>query len=183
MTPICVVDTETDGLHQGRRIWEVAMIRRDDEGERERSFFVGLDMRYSDLKGLEIGRFFDRHPSGRKVSGKDPLPGLPPLCKHDAAREIMQFTFGAQLVGAVPSFDAEGLAGLLRSEGYLPAWKHRLRCVETLTSGFLRREVGGLRDCAEALGLDFPQDVQHTALGDARMALQIWDAVMTDGAQ
>lgn len=154
------------------------MIRRDGDGARETSFFVRLDLKFSDPFGLNVGRFWDRHPAGRKISGKPPLPGSEPLSCHDAAKEVMAWTFGAQIVGAVPSFDTEVLARLLRAEGYLPSWHHRTRCVETLTAGLLRREVGGLRDCAEALGIPFDADAEHTALGDARMAQVIWDEVM-----
>lgn len=55
-------------------------------------------------------------------------------------------------------------------------WSHRLRCVETLTAGHLGREIGGLSDCAAALGIDTP--AAHTALGDARTARAIWDAIL-----
>ena len=28
-TPLVFIDTETDGLHPGRKAWEIALIRRD----------------------------------------------------------------------------------------------------------------------------------------------------------
>ena len=53
------LDTETDGIHPGRRVWEVAMIRRDYDGDSvkqiETHFFVGLDLRDSDPFGLRVG--------------------------------------------------------------------------------------------------------------------------------
>jgi hypothetical protein len=33
--PLCFVDTETTGVHPGRRAWEVAIIRRDPDGYEE----------------------------------------------------------------------------------------------------------------------------------------------------
>jgi DNA polymerase III epsilon subunit-like protein len=47
-----------------------------------------------------------------------------------------------------------------------------------LTAGHLGREVGGLAACAEALGIEFPEQEQHTALGDARVALAIYDKIL-----
>ncbi len=138
--PLCFLDVETDGLHPGRRVWEVAMIRRDHHGDRERHFFVALDLRNSDPKGLEVGGFWDRHPAGRKISGQPPIPGPPVLCKHDAAREIMQWTFGANLVGVNPAFDADTLSGLLRHEGYLPAWHYHLLDVLAMAVGWLHAQ-------------------------------------------
>lgn len=195
MTPTVFLDTETDGIHPGRRVWEVAMIRRDDAGQRERQFFVALDMRFSDPYGLSVGRFWDRHPVGRKVSGKDPVPYPPALSKHEAAKEVMSWTFGAHLVGAVPNFDSEVLTGLLRSEGYLPQWHYHLVDVEALAVGFLKGRQAGAGpagatradvvqlpwssdELSIACGVDpaTPED-RHTAMGDARWAMRIYDAI------
>lgn len=186
--PLVFVDTETDGLHHGRRVWEIAMIRRDDTGERERSFFVGLDLRNSDAAALNIGRFWDRHPAGRKISGKgtSPQPGPPPLCKHDAAREVMTWTFGATLVGVGVHFDAETLAGLLRAEGYLPAWHYALVDVKAMAAGWLNGRHSDPRirltppwkseELSLMIGVNPPDDRErHTALGDARWAQRMYD--------
>ena len=43
MTPICAVDCETTSLRPDRRAWDIALIRRDDEGERRVQFFIELD--------------------------------------------------------------------------------------------------------------------------------------------
>ncbi len=137
MTPLVFLDCETDGLHPGRRVWEIAMIRRDDMGERERHFFVALDLRNSDPFGLKVGGFWDRHPAGRKLSGKPALPGPSVLCKHDAAREVMEWTFDAHLVGVNPAFDADTLAGLMRHEGYLPSWHYHLVDLIAMSVGYL----------------------------------------------
>jgi hypothetical protein len=194
---LCFIDTETDGLQPGRRVWEVALIRREESGrQHDHHFFVALDLRYSDPAGLRIGGYWDRHPTGRKLAGKDPVPPRGPvLSNHDAAREVMTLTFGAHLVGAVPNFDAETLANLLRSQGYLPAWHYHLIDVESLAVGYLecmrRRGIGEngadadpIRppwksdDLSLAVGVDPPADEdRHTAMGDARWAMRLYDAI------
>jgi len=181
--PIVFLDTETDSLGPQRKAWEVGLVRRDVDGnERDLRMFIRLGHASSELVSLHIGGYFDRHPDGRRLSGKPVLPGpagLEPVYSgHDAAKRVMEWTFGATIVGAVPDFDTNCLARLLRGEGFMPAWHHRIRCVETLASGYVGRELGGLADCMDALGLDFPEADRHTALGDARAAKRIWDAVM-----
>jgi len=176
MTPLVFVDCETDGLHPGRRAWEIAMIRRDDDGERECRMFLPLDLKFADPAALKIGGFWDRHPAGRKISGKPEQPCEPVTSVHDAAKKVMAWTFGAHLIGANPAFDAQVLERLLRSEGYMPQWHYRLIDVEALTSGAFHRIVGGLAACMETLHLQ--QDDAHTALGDARAARAVYDAVI-----
>lgn len=184
--PIVFLDTETDGLHPGRRVWEIAMIRRDETGQREKRMFVGIDLRNSDPYGLNVGCFWDRHPSGRKLSGKDPLPGppVPVYCKHDAASEVMRWTFGAHLVGVNPAFDAETLAGLLRAEGYVPSWDYHLEDLVAETVGWIRARGGTAplpwkSDVLSAMvGVEpLEEHERHTALGDARWAMRWYDAL------
>lgn len=202
--PIVAVDIETDGLHPGRRVWEVAMIRRDEQGERETSFFVGLDLKNSDPYGLQVGGYWDRHPSGRKISGKPPAPsdlGNLPLSKHEAASTVMRWTFGAHLIGVNPAFDADTLAGLLRAEGYMAAWHYHLLDVAALAYGYLHgiarfdghectavvrtwseETAFGLPELpwrsdelSQACGVEPPGDDRRTAMADARWALRWYD--------
>lgn len=177
--PIAFVDVETDGLGPQCRAWEIAIIRREDGEQTELHWFLPLDLRHADPVGLDVGGFWDRHPSGRKVSGKPPAPIEPTTTCHEAARDIMRLTFGATLVGAGVHFDAGVLSRLLRAEGYLPSWHYRLRCVTTLASGRVGRDVGGLDDALDALALAGVQPTErHTAIGDARAAMRIYDTVL-----
>lgn len=186
-TAIVAIDTETDGLHPGRRAWEIGMVRRDESGERECRMFLPLDLKFSDPAALRIGGFWDRHPVGRKLSGKLDAqndtyakPCEPVTPAHDAAKKVMAWTFGATIVGANPAFDAVVLERLLRSEGYLPQWHYRLLDVEAMTAGYVGSVVGGLADCCKLF--DIPRDGAHTALGDARDALRIFDRIIGGGA-
>ena len=176
---LCFIDTETDGLHHQCKAWEVAIIRRTPDGGTEHHWFLPLDLRHADAFALKMGGFWDRHPVGRKVSGKPEAPCEPTTQVHDAARDIMRLTFGATLVGSNPAFDADVLGRMLRSEGYLPSWSHRLRDVATLASGYLSRDVGGLDGALGALSLPVPHDTKrHTAMADAEAAMRVYDTVM-----
>lgn len=180
--PLCFLDTETTSLRPDRQAWEAAFIRRNGDGtETIEHFMLPVDLSTADASALRIGRFYDRHPTGQRLShptGWKTQGSVKPLAQ--AATSIARITHGAQLVGAVTNFDAEVLERLLRDQGLTAGWSYRLVCVETLASGHLRRNVGGLDRCAEALGLDpLPANERHTALGDAQLAKAIYDRVMT----
>lgn len=178
--PWCFLDTETDSLRPDRKAWDVAMVRREPDGrERTEHFFVALDLTTADPAALAIGRFYERHPLGRRLSKGPGAHGQQKTVKA-AAYLVAEYTHGAQIVGATPNFDTEVLAGLLREVGFTPAWHHRLRCVTTLAAGHLRRDTGGLTDTARALGIE--PETAHTALGDARTAMAIWDHIMNPEA-
>jgi DNA polymerase III epsilon subunit-like protein len=172
---LCAIDTETTSLGPDRRPWEIAVLYRETDGTYED--FVAqvwdVDLSNADPASLKFGKFYERHIRYRAVY--EPVPWLR---EEEAAKHIERITRGATIVGANPSFDTECLSAMLRRHGLIPAWHYRLMDVEALTAGHLGREVGGLAACAEALGIPFPESEQHTALGDARAALAIYDAIL-----
>ena len=211
MTPICAVDTETTSLRPDRRAWDIALIRRDDEGERRVQFFIeldALDLPNADLFSLNVGKFWDRHPQATRLSaGQDIVCDAVELwsswAKADvfavpegavvdaatAAHIIAGMTHGAHLVGAVPNFDAEVLAALLRDNGLTPSFHYHLIDVEALAVGWVCawdrgdgrpgiRPPWGSDDLSSALGVPLPApDKRHTALGDAEWALAMYDHI------
>ena len=207
-TPIVFIDTETTSLRPDRRAWDIAMIRRDEHGaEVEAQFFVhitDLDLGNADQFSLDVGRFWERHPDAERVrdGGRifyDPwavdegsawdVPEGTVVGAADAAHIVSAFTHRAHLVGAVPNFDAEVLAALLRDNWLTPSWHYHLVDVETLAVGWLARDGRAPAppwrsdDVAAALGVDAPGDGElHTALGDARWARRIYDRVMGGAA-
>ena len=211
MTPICAVDCETTSLRPDRRAWDIALIRRDDEGERRVQFFIefnALDLPNADPFSLNVGKFWDRHPQAVSLRA-----GGSVLCEDDqfwsgwfddkivdvpagsvvdaatAANIVAAVTHGAHLVSAVPNFDAEVLAALLRDNGLTPTWHYHLIDVEALAVGWVcawdRGDGGpGIRppwrsdDLSSALGVPLPApDKRHTALGDAEWALAMYDHI------
>ena len=182
MSALCFIDTETDGLHPGCRAWEVAIILRDGGGQSEHRWLLPIELGpWTDLHALEIGGYWDRHPTGRSLAGRHPIP-CEVTAKADAARDIMRLTHGATLVGSAPWFDAAVLERLLRSQDLIPTWSHRLRDVGTLAAGHLGHDPGGLDSTLAALGLTMPDADRHTAMGDARAAMAVYDLILGGGA-
>ena len=179
MSTYAFLDTETDGLHPGCRAWEVAIIRRDEHGQTEHHWFLPLDLGpWTDRHALDIGGFFERHPDGRRLAGRAPVPCPTVSTARQVASEVMALTHGAVLVGSAPWFDADVLTRLLRSQDLIPTWSHRMRDVATLVAGMTGRDPGGLSGAMEAVGVTMPEGDRHTAMGDTRAAMAIYDAVM-----
>lgn len=231
MTPIVFLDTETTSLRPDRRAWEIGMIRRDDRGQKECRLFVdmlNLDLPEADPFSLNVGRFWERHPqaAGQTVGarwdgdtvrddvavGDGPLGlfGLPDDTDHVvvssgvAAAAVHAWTHRAHIVGAVPNFDTECLAALLRDNWLTPSWHYHLIDVETLAVGWLARKFDAdaqskaipsgtaaqmrraefeppwsSEGLSDALGVELPNEAdRHTALGDARWAARVYDRVM-----
>lgn len=208
LTPVCFVDTETTGLDPDRHeIWEVGLILPDGS---EHEWQLPVDLSRADPIALNIGRFHDRRPmSGtenyrpwgpEKHEGKWVIHSerMPEWCS-----EFVRLTRGLHLAGAVVSFDAERLWRLLRANGQCPMWHYHLIDVEALAVGFLAGRwaiaqkyadvvrasdvVGNTTppwksvDLSRAVGVE-PEDFdKHTALGDARWAKAIYEAVMGPG--
>jgi hypothetical protein len=182
------LDTETDGVHPGRKPWEIAIVRREPDGtETEWQAFVEIDLSTADPFGLRVGRFYDRHPFGKALSaplGDATLAG-PTTSAYDAAFRVARMTHGAHIVGAVPNFDTETLDPLLREHGLLPAWHYHLIDIESMAVGFLAGKGQPVRppwksdELVEALGVrDSTPEERHTAMGDVRSVMRMYDAIV-----
>lgn len=130
--------------------------------------------------------------------GRAITPGL------DWCRYFQRLTAGLHLAGAVVSFDEERLRRLLRSNGVVQRWHYHLIDVEALAAGWLagiRADAADMDptgdpgnehegnmdtarppwksdDLSRAVGVDPDQFDRHTALGDARWAKAMYEAVM-----
>jgi hypothetical protein len=197
--PLAFVDTETTGVHPGRVPWEIAIIRREPDGEE--SMWVGQvddpDLSNADPFGLKVGGFYERHwQYGNK--GSTPLVAS----EETAARIVEEATRGAHIVGVVPNFDTETLDAMLRRHRLIPAWHYHLIDVEALAVGYLHGRITEARmhvgdevpmdrwttalplpwrsdDLSRACGVEPPsEEDRHTALGDALWAKRWYDAIV-----
>jgi hypothetical protein len=180
--PIVFCDTESTSLdRRTREIWEVALVRREPGGaETEWGALVGggLGLRHATEESLRVGGFFERHPAH---GGKSDLPVLP---EDEVACQVAARLEGAFLVGAVSSFEDTGLFKLLDRYGLIPAdgeppWHYHLVCVENLAAGLLGVEPPwNSTELSLAVGVDPAEFDRHTATGDVRWAIAIYDAVI-----
>lgn len=184
--PIVAIDCETTGLHLDKQVWEVAMIRRDDAGERELLLQVrDVDLSNADGYGLKVGGFYDRHVqyAPRWKDGGDRADTVA-TSEESVARCVEEWTRGAHLVGVNPAFDAGVLDPMFRRHGLLPAWHYHLVDVAVMALGYLQGDATAPTlpwrsdELGTLLGVNPPsEEDRHTALGDARWALRMWDAM------
>ena len=224
-TKLAFVDVESTGLDPDRHeIWEVGLIVRD-EGVPDDAGAVREDAEYvwqlpvnlgrADAVALNIGRFHERRWPDERADRETDTRWVGPYAWEGLeraqeervvpdcwvgrwCRRFAELTWGAHLVGAVPSFDEERLRRLLRANGACPGWHYHLIDVEALAVGWLcgggprRRTPEGAftglgdppalpwdsRALSRAVGVEPDQYDAHTALGDARWAKALFDAIM-----
>jgi DNA polymerase III epsilon subunit-like protein len=178
MSVIAFVDIETTGLDPDHHeIWEAAVVLYDTTTRavtEEKVWQLPVDLGRADPVALSIGRFHER----RRPSNA--------LVQHRSfARHFAELTRGAHLAGAVVSFDEERLRRTLKANGACPEWHYHLIDVEALAVGCLAARGQGPMipwrsdDLSYALGVEISDDDRHTALGDARWALRLYEAVTT----
>jgi hypothetical protein len=191
VAPLCFIDTETTGVHPGRLAWEIAMIRRDGAGQFEWLYQVNpIDLSNADPFGLQIGGFYERHFSIRSQWVQEHSDITMIRDEKEVVRVVEEVTRGAHLVGAVPSFDAATLDPMLRRHGLIPAWHYHVIDVEALAVGYLSQRPDALdatrwappwnsEDLSRACGVEpAGEGERHTALGDARWAMRLYDAIL-----
>jgi DNA polymerase III epsilon subunit-like protein len=198
---IVAVDVETTSVRPDRRAWDIGLIRRTPDGVETtfQAFIAGvdLDLGNADHRALQVGRFHQRHPDYRRQPDLFYAPGVdqsPAPREYDVWRQVEWLTRGAELVGYNVAFDAATLDSCMRANGISPSFGYHLIEVRSLLAGFLRgagawtlddfgtKPAGDLRAMMAAVDMPEPAaDVRHTALGDARMALDLYDAVMRGG--
>jgi len=195
---VCWVDCETTGLDPDRHeVWEVGLILPDGS---EHLWQLPVDLSRADPMALNIGQYHERRlPDGHKDF----------LHPERFAQKFARLTRGLHMAGAVVSFDAERLWKLLRANGECPMWHYHLIDVEALAAGRVSGLCEGQSndgmsrgtiavdrpdgsvvhldgrppwksdDLSRAVGVEPDDFDRHTALGDARWAKAIYEAVMS----
>lgn len=211
-TPLVFLDTETTGLDPDfHELWEVAVIIRNDRGQTEYVWQLPVDLAQADPIALNIGRFHDRRwpeplalDNRRQAQAGDwgdsnlSRVRLDPEDLKRWAADFVELTRGAHLVGNVVSFDAERLHRKLRALGQCAMWHYHLIDVECLAVGWLAagrdpvdapaptqdkcQPPWSSEELSLSVGVNPDDFDRHTALGDARWAMAIYDAVIGGSA-
>lgn len=192
-TLLAFVDCETTGLDPFLHdAWEIAVILRSDGHDEEHVFRILPDLSSADPQALQINRYHERtsHPDWAWDD------------RRTAATRLYAVLDGAAIVGSNPAFDAEMITHLFGRYFNQPRpWHYRTVDIVTLAVGSLygRASEWTRKECdatwygkvARAVGWPWKShdvsrhieieppapDVRHTALGDARWARDVWDAV------
>jgi hypothetical protein len=185
---IVFVDCETTTLSPNTgEIWELALL----DGDQTIEFMLPVDLAKADPSSLRVGRFYERRwpltGLGSSNVGRlcrvrwDAEKKWEPTDAAWAAAAVAHRLDGVRMGGACPWFDASFLERWLRAHGQAPTWHHRLVDVENRVAGALGldEENPKLSDCARLMGIPVDEDAQHTALYDALLARDIYDAVRT----
>ena len=193
VTKLLFLDTETTGLNLDRcEIWEIGAIARTEAGDVEYCWQIRPTLVDAEPNGLRIGRYYERlHDdlhgakpgTARRIVHPRGIPGDGQTYAHVSAGEVTaelsRLLDGAYLVGAVPWFDERFLQRFLRDNGQAATNHYHLVDCETLAAGRLGVAPPWDFDyLLAAFGLEYDEADRHTALGDARMARDLYDAVL-----
>lgn len=199
MPNLVFLDTETTGLNwQTCEIWEIgAIVRRPGEPDVEYAWQLRPSLVGAEPTGLRIGRYYERSMISKMAVGTawklvdpeeyDAEPGAS-YPADDIARwtqeptvaaKVAKMLDGAIVVGAVPWFDERFLQLWLAKHNQAATNRYHLVDVETLAAGDKKLTPPWSFDSIlAAYGLVYDENDRHTALGDARMVRDLYDAIL-----
>lgn len=208
---IIFADAETTGIRPdaGAEIWELALIVRDVQeltadyeirkaADEEYAWHLRPDLTHADPMALKVGGYYERCRARGLGPGIGRLIAQPPDVDPDPAvmgtqaiaHLVAGLLDGAHLIAANPAFDAGHLDAFLRNHGECLTADYHYTDLGSLVRGWAHGSFAHieipfplkLADAARLARVD-PADYElHTALGDARLARDVFDAV-TGGAQ
>jgi DNA polymerase III epsilon subunit-like protein len=192
------IDTETTGLSDRAEVWEIGAIERSPgAADVEYAWQIRPTLIDAEPTGLRIGRYYKRSKLVRHQPG-DAFQLVHPDYDYDTPGESYQadaiermtiarsvasepamMIDGAYLVGAVPWFDERKLQKFMAMYGQCATNHYHLIDVETLAAGALKMPPPWDFDkVLAAYNLTYDEADRHTALGDARMARDLYDAIL-----
>jgi hypothetical protein len=188
-------------------MWEIAVITRDGDraSDREWTFQLRPNMAKAQPEALEISGFKARYLLSTiraPALGWSELNGAEPakLTRPGLALSLHTLLDGRSIFGICPSFDTLRLSLFLRRQfrgvaGYTDPFHYQPHDVEDEVAGYLRgrdhyehAEQSAVDPAvfaiprptellAQAAGVTLKPEDKHTALGDARFARDLHDAV------
>ncbi|MFD3614453.1 hypothetical protein ACFWWT_04220 [Streptomyces sp. NPDC058676] len=189
MTNIAFIDTETTHLDaEIGEAWEVAVILREQDGEQtsdtEYVWQFSVDLTDADPEALRIGRFHERRKlaTGAALAAFTGQVPAVLMSRAEAIEAIDNVLSGAVLVGSNPGFDDRFLRKLLGPGS--AQWHYRPYDIVQLAAAKIGAQAAGplpwrTHILSRAVGVEPPsEEAAHTALGDARWARDVHDAVM-----
>jgi DNA polymerase III epsilon subunit-like protein len=175
---LAFVDTETTGLDVNQHeIWEVAlMLYEDGILKTERIWELPVDLGKADPMALKINKFYERSEQSKSDELYYDFSK-----KMNFAKEFVQLTDGAHLVGAIVSFDEERLRKLVHEANQCHMWHYHIIDVESLAAGHLNLlPPWKSTDVWNKLGIEIDESTHHTAMGDVEVCVKVFEKIFPD---
>lgn len=183
MTDLISVDIETTGLDPTRHeAWEIALVRVPDTDDPdftpfECCFHMPVTLIGAESKALEVGDFkrYEYPVADTAIDiTKDTTVSSP---VGNVTALLYDTLKGNRLMGMSVHFDAAFLEELFRRRGWEPApWHHRYLDLGSFAGGAWG--YGQPMSSSTLQEHHIPNAHPHTALGDARWNVAVWNAIV-----
>ena len=186
---VCFLDLETTGLSSELHdVWEIGAILRgplDGGADVEYCWQIRPDLTWAEPKALQIGGYYQRcqlvdAEVGSAFGGiVGPGDEAGATTSTAVAARLAQLLDGAHLVAANVAFDDRFLQAFMRDNGQCATHEYHLVDVEAFAAGALAMPPKwNLDRLLDSCSIEIDDADRHTALGDARLARNLYDAVM-----
>lgn len=167
--PLVFCDTETNTLSEHRMPWEIGILIEFPQAVGEWGIHIQDYNHEMEPAAAAVNGFGERFLNDLSYQA---------MTLSSAVSHLADLLDGAVFVGSNPSFDQTAMRNLFIHGMRTPNWHYRSIDVCTLVSGHLKEYIPGLMTAADRMGINYDKDDLHSALGDARLSRQVYNAVM-----